>query len=109
MLFVRRLSAATDGGLPLSQSELSFLLVLAMIWYVCHAMNGCDTGCCGYQLCTTSDGMTEDRPLATRREGARHFTFDHPSDDETPDGFARRIWNVPEGIELRAGEWWKCR
>lgn len=71
---------------------------MTTVWYVCHGLNGCETGCCGYRLCPDDEGD----------EQVGKFTFDHPGRNDTPETFARRVWSIPSNIEIQPGKWFNC-
>ena len=77
-------------------------------WYICHGMYGCECGCCGYFLSTDIEGYESDTDAHRRDDGPRHMTFDHPHSGESPDDFARRIWDVPVDVTIIPGNYWAC-
>lgn len=72
------------------------------VLYLCHGMYGCETGCCGYRLCSDDEGDYE--------VGA--FVFAHPPRDQPQDSasFVRKHWPelVDENTEIRWGKWKEC-
>lgn len=70
--------------------------------FVCHAMRGCETGCCGSVLALDPDG----------EETLGRFAGDHPRDGESPEAFARRTWPLvmASGDVVQVGSWdpWQC-
>jgi hypothetical protein len=59
---------------------------------VYHTWYGCDTGCCGHGVYLYNEEPSkddvEDYPSGYDQ---RHFVFDHLSDDEDPDEFAKQL------------------
>jgi hypothetical protein len=85
----------SDRSCPIARPPLPSVL------YVCHGMYGCETGCCGYQLCEDDEG---DKPVV----GAS-FNFQHPAEGQNVDAFARRTWGGHidlDGKEIHKGKWY---
>lgn len=67
------------------------------VLYLCHGMYGCETGCCGYRLCTDDEGEVV----------VGEFDFSHADPAKDPRSFAKLAWpeHATDDVEVR---WVSC-